>query len=133
MKYLLDTDICIELIRRRSPALLERLTAFSPEEIGVSAITVAELQFGAQRSSQPQRNLEALELFLLPLTIVDFDFDAAARYGGLRSDLEMRGQPIGPYDMLIASQALSLELTLVSNKTREFSRVTGLRIENWLT
>ena len=133
MKYLLDTDTGRGLIRRRSPALLERLTAFSPEEIGVSAITVAELQFGAQRSSQPQRNLEALELFLLPLTIVDFDFDAATRSGGLRSDLEMRGQPIGPYDMLIASQALSLELTLVSNKTREFSRVTGLRIENWLT
>ena len=131
MKYLLDTDICIELIRGRAAELLQRLTSLEPGEAAISAISVAELQYGVTRSSQPDRNRQALELFLLPLDILDFDFAAAARYGDVRAQLEAAGRPIGSYDMLIAAHALSHDLTLVTRNVREFERVAGLHIETW--
>ncbi len=132
MKYLLDTDICIELIRQRSPGLLQRVMALTPEDLGVSIVSVAELQYGVQRSREPERNQRALDLFLLPFALLDLDYEAAAHNGRIRAQLEAAGSPIGPYDLLIAAQALSRDLTLVTRNVREFARVAGLRVESWM-
>jgi tRNA(fMet)-specific endonuclease VapC len=131
VKYLLDTSICIYLIEKRPPELLARFCEHAPGEIGVSAITVAELQYGVQKSQHAAQNQEALDRFLAPLVIVDFDEPAAMAYGGIRASLESQGTPIRALDTLIAAQAVSLGVTLVTNNTREFSRVPGLKPENW--
>jgi tRNA(fMet)-specific endonuclease VapC len=131
MKYMLDTDICIDLIRRKPPALLARIQAAAIGDIGVSSVTVAELSYGAHRSQQPQQNQQALEQFLLPLLIVDFDYAAALVYGQIRADLERRDTPIGSLDTLIAAHALSLGATLVTRNTDEFQRVSQLAVADW--
>ncbi len=131
MKYLLDTNICIYLINRKPPQVLRHFQKHTPGDIGVSSITVAELQFGVQKSRYPEQNRNALELFLLPLLIADFDTQAAVIYGNLRATLEKAGTPIGALDTLIAAHALSLDATLVTNNIREFSRVSGLSLEDW--
>jgi len=134
IRHLLDTNVCIELIRGRSSAtFLARLRRRKIGSVGISAITLAELQFGVARSSDPDRNRIALAEFVAPLSIVPFDDSAASAYGRLRAELQRTGRPIGPMDMLIAAQALSLNATLVTNNEREFRRVVGLRVENWLT
>lgn len=133
MKCLLDTNICIYLIKKKPLDVLQKFNAYQVGEIGLSAITVSELQFGVQKSRYPTRNQGALEQFLTPLTIVDFDRDAAIAYGQLRAELERRGQPIGSLDMLIAAHALSLDVILVTNNTREFSRVPKLKVTNWVS
>ncbi|MEJ5198050.1 MAG: type II toxin-antitoxin system VapC family toxin [Anaerolineae bacterium] len=132
MRFLLDTDICIYLIRHKPAGLLRKLTAQPIGDVGVSSITVAELQYGVQRSSRPEQNAEALTLFLLPLVVADFDYRAAEAYGRIRARLESNGTPIGPLDTLIAAHAASLNATLITNNVAEFSRVPELRIENWL-
>ncbi len=132
MKYLLDTNICIYIIKKKPIEVLERFKSYSVTDIGISSISVAELEFGVQKSQQPERNKEALEQFLLPLIIVDFDYKAAIAYGKIRSELESQGKPIGPLDNLIAAHALSMGLTLVTNNTREFSRVPNLKVANWV-
>ena len=131
MKYLLDTNICIYLIRKKPPQVLRKFSAYSVGEIAISSITVAELQFGVQKSQRPTQNQRALEQFLIPLTIVDFDNKAAIAYGRIRATLESQGTPIGPLDTLIAAHALSLNVTLVTNNTGEFSRVRNLKLVNW--
>lgn len=131
MILLLDTNICIHLIRGRLPGVLERFEGFSVGELGISSITIAELYFGVERSSHPERNMRALEQFLLPLEVANFDARAALAYGRIRADLQSRGTPIGPLDTLIAAQAVALNLTLVSNNVGEFSRVPGLEVEDW--
>jgi len=134
IRHLLDTNICIELIRgRSSETLLAKLRRRKIGSVGLSAITLAELQFGVARSSDPDRNRIALAEFVAPLSIVPFDDSAASAYGRLRADIQRTGRPIGPMDMLIAAHALSLNVALVTNNTREFRRVPGLRVENWLT
>ncbi len=133
MRYLLDTNICVYLIRKHPPVLLQRLSKRPIWDLAVSSITVAELQFGVRKSSLPARNQRALDEFLVPLVILDFDYDAAISYGHIRAYLEARGTPIGPLDTLIAAHTLSQELTLVTNNTREFSRVPGLTVEDWTT
>ena len=134
IRHLLDTNICIELIRgRSSETLLAKLRRRKIGSVGLSAITLAELQFGVARSSDPDRNRIALAEFVAPLSIVPFDDSAASAYGRLRADIQRTGRPIGPMDMLIAAHALSLNAALVTNNTREFRRVPGLRVENWLT
>lgn len=130
--YLLDTDICIELIRRRAAAVLGRLLRCRPGSVGISAITFAELQYGVMRSRDPERNRVALALFCSQLEILPFDDRAAILYGEIRTNLERRAVPIGALDTLIAAQALSRRSILVTNNEREFRRVTGLRVENWL-
>lgn len=132
MKYLLDTNICIELIRKKSDKLVKQLTDLRVGDVGVSTITVAELQFGALKSRDPEQNLLALEQFLFPLAIADFGYDAAAAYGQLRAQLERKGMSIGSMDLLIAAHALSLDLTLVTNNTKEFARVPNLSLEDWV-
>ena len=131
MKVLLDTNICIYLIKQELPHVEERFATLSFGDVGVSSITVAELQYGVQKSHYPERNRQALEQFLMPLLIADFDNRAAEVYGSVRTALERQGTPIGPMDTLIAAHALSLDVTLVTNNEREFTRVPGLKVANW--
>ncbi len=132
MNYLLDTNICIYLIKKRSFDLLQKFNTYTVGDIGVSAITVAELQYGVQKSQRPEQNQQALDQFLLPLLIADFDYQASLIYGHIRSALELQGTPIGALDMVIAAHALSLNVILVTNNTKEFTRVPDLRLENWI-
>ena len=130
---MLDTDICVELIRKQPAKLVKRLVQLSVGDVVVSAITVSELQYGVQKSRNPERNLEALEQFLLPLVIVEYDYAATATYGQIRAYLEKNGTPIGSMDLLIAAHALALEVILVTNNVREVSRVPNLAVEDWLS
>lgn len=130
MKYMLDTDICIYLINARPPRVLSRFRRHAVGDIGVSSVTVAELAYGVAKSGS-ERNRAALEGFLLPLEIADFDQQAAWTFGHIRSALERVGKPIGPYDMQIAAHALALGCALVTNNIREFQRVPDLKVENW--
>lgn len=131
MKFLLDTNICIFLIKEKSPELRQRFQEHQVGDIGVSTITVAELQYGIAKSQFPQKNRQALAQFLLPLIIAEFDELAAQTYGEVRALLETKGPPIGSLDMLIAAHALSLNATVVTNNTREFNRVQGLDVVDW--
>jgi tRNA(fMet)-specific endonuclease VapC len=131
MNYLLDTNICVLLIRQKSPQVLAKLTGHLITDIAISAITVAELQYGVDKSSQPARNQQALDQFLLPLTIIAFDEQDAITYGQIRANLETKGMPIGALDTLIAAQAVRYNLILVTNNVHEFARVPGLVIEDW--
>jgi len=131
MKILLDTDICIYTINRRDPKLLERLRAYSIGDVGISAITYAELRFGVENSARAQENIDRLERFLLPLEIVPFDRAAGVFYGRLRAELKRMGLMIGNNDLLIASHALSLNVAIATNNVREFSRVPNLQVEQW--
>lgn len=131
MKYLLDTNSCIYLIRQRPSRLVEELARQQVGDVGVSSITVAELEYGVAKSTQVSRNKTALEQFLAPLVIANFDDAAAEVYGPIRAFLEKHGTPIGSLDTLIAAHALSLEVTLVTNNEREFIRVPQLRVVNW--
>lgn len=131
MKYLLDTNICIYLIRQRPSHLVEELVRQQVGDVGVSSITVAELEYGVAKSTQVSRNKTALEQFLAPLVITNFDDAAAEVYGPIRAFLERHGTPIGSLDTLIAAHAVSLEVTLVTNNEREFIRVPQLRVVNW--
>ena len=132
MKYLLDTNICSYIVTRRPPAAYERFKRESFKEIAVSSITLAELLFGVAKSANPERNEVGYRSFLEPLTILDFDAEAAAHYGDIRASLKRKGTPIGPLDLLIAAHARSRRLTLVTNNSREFARVDGLTLENWI-
>jgi tRNA(fMet)-specific endonuclease VapC len=131
MRFLLDTNTCIALIKRKPEKVLRRLAALSVGDIGLSTITLAELQYGVAKSLYKKRNQQALEEFLFPLVIANFDADAAAVYGEVRSELEKKGTPIGSLDTLIGAHALSLDVTLVSNNLREFRRIAGLKVIDW--
>ena len=131
MKYLLDTDISIYILREQPPAVAARFKRLRTDAIGISAIAMAELAFGAAKGTSP-RNRERLAAFLSTLSIVPFDAEAASAYGDLRAELERRGKPIGSMDLLIAAHALALDVVLVTNNEREFKRVPGLRVENWM-
>lgn len=132
MKVMLDTNICIYLIKQQPPTILERFRAHPVGDIGLSSITAAELAYGVSKSRHVTKNRHALEQFLAPLEVAAFDQVAAWAYGRLREQLEAKGTPIGSMDMLIAAHALSLGIRLVSNNLREFRRVPGLRLENWV-
>lgn len=131
MRFLLDTNICIYVMNHRPSRVVERFRQYKPGEIGVTAITVAELQFGVSKSSQIERNRSALFRFLAPLEIVPFTGEAAEHYGRIKARLRARGTMIGELDCLIAAQALSLNLPLATNNTSEFERVVDLVLENW--
>lgn len=130
MQYLLDTNICIYLIKQKPPKVLARFQTLALSDLGISSITVAELEYAVCKSQQQEKNRTALMQFLIPLEIVEFDQAAATVYAAIRSDLESRGLVIGAMDMLIAAHALSLGVTLVSNNVREFSRIANLSLEN---
>jgi len=128
---LLDTNICIYIINAKPPAVLARFHQFRLGEIGLSSVVAAELAYGVAKSGSA-RNRSALEMFLAPLEIMPFDENAIWAYGELRADLERRGQSIGSLDTMIAAHALSVKAVLVTNNTREFSRVKDLLLENWV-
>lgn len=131
MKYLLDTNICIYLINERPKKVIAHFKRHALGDIGISSITASELAFGVAKSGS-LKNRIALEAFLLPLQIVEYDADAAMVYGDIRAALEKQGKTIGPLDMLIAAHALSRQLVLVTNNEKEFRRVDQLKVENWL-
>jgi tRNA(fMet)-specific endonuclease VapC len=130
MRYMLDTDICIYAIKSSSGAVIEKLRANAAAGIGISSITAAELHFGVTKS-RSSRNAQALEEFLAPLEIADFDAAAAREYGAVRDSLERAGTPIGPLDTQIAAHARQHGAILVTNNVREFARVERLQVENW--
>ncbi len=133
MKFLLDTNICIYIIKQKPLKVLQKFNTYNVGDIGISSITVAELEFGVQKSQFPRQNKQALAQFLLPLKIVDFDNTAATFYGNIRASLEKKGTPIDSLDTLIAAHAVSLQVTLVTNNEKEFSRVPNLKLENWVS
>jgi tRNA(fMet)-specific endonuclease VapC len=130
MAFLLDTDTCIYALKQNR-SVLEQLLSKSRDEILISVITEAELRTGAAKSSSPIRTLRLVENFLRPIAIADFTSEDAVAYAHVRAKLERAGTPIGPLDTLIAAQAVTRKLTLVSNNEREFRRVSGLHVENW--
>ena len=130
MRFLLATDTCIYALKQ-NPAILKHLLAQSREDVSVSVITEAELRTGAAKSTSAAKTLRLVENFLRPLGILEFTSNDTASYAQVRAKLEHAGTPIGPLDTLIAAQAVARKLVLVSNNEREFSRVAGLRIENW--
>ena len=131
MDYLLDTNICIYIIKKKPVEVFEKFKNLAIGDVGISSITLAELQYGIEKSSNSQKNREALEKFLTPIEIVDYGYEATVENGIIRAELEKKGISIGPLDTLIASHAKSLEVILVTNNVREFERIPGLKIENW--
>ena len=129
--FLLDTDTCIYTIKQKPKQVVEKLQTLSVSDVGISAITLSELEYGGSRIARPQQNKLALTQFVAPLEILPYDDMAAAWYGRIRADLETQGTPIGPLDTLIAAHALALECILVTSNESEFSRIPGLAIENW--
>jgi tRNA(fMet)-specific endonuclease VapC len=128
---MLDTDICIYIIKRKPMRVLERLELIQPGQLSMSAITFAELMNGAKKSQRVEANVSRLNALGEILEICAFDQHAAVAYGDVRSSLEKRGEVIGPHDLLIAAHALSLDRTLITNNEREFKRVEGLKVDNW--
>ena len=131
MRFLLDTNICIYLIKRSPPPVFKRFRRLRVGDVGVSTITYCELQFGVANSAKPKENQLALLEFLAPLEVRDFPAAAGVVYGEIRAHLQRKGTPIGNYDLLIAAYALQAGLTLVTNNTKEFKRIPNLKVENW--
>ena len=132
MKVMLDTNTCIAIIKRKPPQVLKRFAAYKVGEIGISWVTLAELEFGVAKSQHQEKNEAALDEFVLPLEIATFNREAARVYGRIRAALENKGTPIGSLDTMIGAHALALGVTLATNNTREFSRIKGLTVVDWL-
>jgi len=132
IKYMLDTNICIYIIKRKPANVIERFRQTKISQVGISSITLSELEYGIVKSSKPDQNRFALAQFLAPMEILSYDDEAAQKYGRLRSFLEKQGTPIGSLDMLIAAHALSIDCILVTNNEKEFNRVPNLNIDNWV-
>ena len=132
MRYLLDTNICIYLIKKRPTAVLERFRQHSLQDVAISTITLFELQYGVEKSQYRERSEDALAKFLLPLNLINLDHSSAIEAATIRAQLEKKGMPIGPYDLLIAGLARSRGMTLVTSNTKEFERIVGLHLENWV-
>ena len=131
MRFMMDTNVCIDLIRRRSAGVLRHLQSLSPGDVCISAISLSELEYGVARSAAPDRNRLALAEFMTPLVVLPYDDLVAPVYGRVRQHLEAKGVAIGALDTLIAAHALSANLTLVTNNEREFRRVPDLHVVNW--
>ncbi|MEA1927549.1 MAG: type II toxin-antitoxin system VapC family toxin [Candidatus Auribacterota bacterium] len=131
MKYMLDTNICIYVIKKKPKKVIRHLQGLSPYDVCISSITLSELEYGVEKSERRDRNKVALAKFIAPLEVIAYDDMAAGQYGKIRSSLEKKGRLIGALDMLIAAHALSQGLILVTNNEREFKRVRGIKIENW--
>ena len=132
MRYMLDTNICRYVIKHKPESVFRKLKKIKPEDVCISSITYAELAYGVEKSAQPERNRLALSMMLSSIEIVAFDDAAADEYGEIRAGLERKGTPIGSLDILIAAHARSLGCTLVTNNTKEFCRVEGLEVVNWV-
>jgi tRNA(fMet)-specific endonuclease VapC len=131
MEFILDTNICIYIIKRKPSGVIERFKQTEISQIGISSITLSELLYGVSKSSKPEQNQIALTQFVAPLEILTYGDEVAQYYGDLRAQLEKQGTPIGSLDMLIAAHALSIDCTLVTNNEKEFIRIPNLKIDNW--
>jgi len=131
MLFMLDTNICIYTIKNRPAGVVQKVKEFSPSDLVISAITVCELEYGASKSTNPEKNRQTLVKFLAPFEICPFNEQAASHYGDIRAHLERSGNLIGAMDLLIAAHARSMSLTLVTNNLNEFERVPGLSTVNW--
>jgi tRNA(fMet)-specific endonuclease VapC len=132
MKFLLDTNICIYMIKNNPPEIRRRFQNITLGDIYISSVTVAELQYGVEKSAAKEKNTSALEAFLLPLVIAPFDLNSAIVYGKIRAILERQGTPIGGMDTLIAAQAIAHDFTLVTHNLKEFQRIPNLKCETWV-
>lgn len=132
IQFMLDTNMVIYIIKHKPASVLERFQKHDPSEFCISAITLAEMQYGISKSSRPEKNQLALASFLSNIAVLPFEDTAAVEYGDIRAGLEKKGTPIGPNDMLIAAHARALGLTVVTNNTKEFERIPGLELENWV-
>mgnify|MGYP003424239547 FL=1 len=132
MKLMLDTNTCIALIKRKPVHALKKFGDYRVGDIGISAVTLAELRYGVSKSQHQAKNKMALDEFILPLELAAFDEQATLAYGELRAALEKQGTPIGPLDTMIAAHALSIGVTLVTNNKREFDRVPNLKVVDWI-
>ena len=133
MNFLIDTNICIYIMNKRPPEVIHRFKNIEVGQIGISTITVSELNYGASKSNLRKQNFKRLEEFLAPFEIIPYSQSASKYYGEIRSRLENQGNVIGPLDLLIAAHALSENLTLVTNNEKEFKRIKSLKVENWVT
>ena len=131
MPYLLDTNVCVDYLTGRYPAVVVRIQDSAPDDLRLSSVVVAELRYGADHSAHPRANHSRIDTLLAEIACLDFDLQAAAAYGRLRASLEAAGKPIGPNDMLIAAHALSRGLSVVTDDVSEFKRVKGLKVDNW--
>ena len=132
MKYLLDTNICIYIIKQKPIEVFKKFRQCQIGDIGISSITMSELEYGVQKSGNPEKNKIALQEFLFPIEVIDYDYNASITYGKIRSFLEKKGTPIGALDTLIASHALSINIPIITNNEKEFLRVPNLQVENWV-
>ena len=133
MMFLLDTNLCIQLLNNRSAQIQDHFLQYSPEEIVLCSIVKMELLYGARRSQRIEANLQLLKRFFHPLQSLPFDDRCAEEAGQIRADLASQGSPIGPIDLLIAATARAHDAVLVTHNTKEFSRVTNLRLVDWET
>ena len=131
MKLLLDTNICIYIIKQQPATVIKHFLKYQVGDLGISSITLSELRYGVAKSTHREKNAKALDEFIIPLEVVSFDEDAAHAYGDIRATLEKSGTPIGAMDMLIAAHAVSLGIPLVTNNTREFARIPDINIIDW--
>lgn len=131
-KYMLDTNICIFLLKRKYPSVIHKFLSHEPEEMCISSITYSELMYGVESSQSREKTLLALMNFLARIDILPLDKRAAEESGRIRAELRKKGTPIGPLDTLIAGHAFAENLTVITNNTREFSRVENLCVEDWV-
>jgi tRNA(fMet)-specific endonuclease VapC len=131
LRYMLDTNICIHVIKNRPEGLRERFNRLA-DQLCISAVTLAEIIYGAEKSARQTENIKVVEQFAARLDVLPFGERAATHYGQIRADLERADHPIGLHDMMIGGHARSEGLTLVSNNVREFQHIEGLRIDNWV-
>ena len=130
--YLLDTNICIYIMKNAYPALTQKVLSFDPSNLCISSITVFELEYGAAKSNWGEKTRQSMQMFLAPFNIIEFDSKDAASAGFIRGYLEKQGNPIGPYDVQIAGQAVARSIVLVTHNVGEFSRVPELKVEDWV-
>ena len=131
--YLLDTNICIYVMKDSFPTLTKRLLSTDPSDVAISAVTIYELEYGAAKSRWGERTRDKLYAFLSPFSIIPFDAYDAAAAGYIRWLLAQHGSPIGPYDIQIAAQAFARDMTVVTHNTREFERIPNLKVEDWIS
>ena len=131
MKYMLDTNVCIDYMRGTDQGIKNRLLACKEDELCISSITLSELLYGVNRSSNPVKNRNALYKLLVKIEVIDYGTEASEFYGIIRNELVRRGMVIGAMDMLIAAHAMSNKLVLITHNTAEFGRISGLEIEDW--
>jgi tRNA(fMet)-specific endonuclease VapC len=129
---MLDTNICIYIIKQQPITVLKRFLEYRAGDIGISSITLSELRYGVAKSNHQDKNSKALDEFIIPLEIIPFDEEAAHVYGDIRAFLEKAGTPVGAMDMLIAAHAVSLSIPLITNNTREFLRIPALNVIDWV-